>query len=103
MGRSGPARDRLGRAAEVLFIAAVLAIPDPRGRPAEGREAADALHARFADPASDFLSLLNLWRFVRERQRELTGNQFRKRLKVEHLHVLRIREWQDLVSQLRQA
>jgi len=93
----------LGCAAEVTVIAAALSIQDPRERPAEGREEADALHARFADPQSDFLSLLNLWNFVRERQRDLTGNQFRKRLKAEHLHVLRIREWQDLVAQLRQA
>jgi ATP-dependent helicase HrpA len=103
MGRMVLAADELGCAAEVTVIAAALSIQDPRERPAEGREEADALHARFAEPQSDFLSLLNLWNFVRERQRDLTGNQFRKRLKAEHLHVLRIREWQDLVAQLRQA
>ncbi len=103
MGRMVLEADALGCADEVTVIAAALSIQDPRERPAEGREEADALHARFADPASDFLSLWNLWNFVRERQRELTGNQFRKRLKAEHLHVLRIREWQDLVAQLRQA
>jgi ATP-dependent helicase HrpA len=103
MGRMVLAAEELGCAAEVTVIAAALSIQDPRERPAEGRAEADALHARFADPASDFLSLLNLWGYVRERQRELSGNQFRKRLKAEHLHVLRIREWQDLVAQLRQA
>ncbi|MEA2177550.1 MAG: ATP-dependent helicase HrpA, partial [Solirubrobacteraceae bacterium] len=103
MGRMVLEADALGCAEEVTVIAAALSIQDPRERPAEGREEADALHARFADPQSDFLSLLNLWNHVRERQRELTGNQFRKRLKAEHLHVLRIREWQDLVAQLRQA
>jgi ATP-dependent helicase HrpA len=103
MGRMVLEADALGCADEVTVIAAALSIQDPRERPAERREEADALHARFADPGSDFLSLLNLWNFVRERQRELTGNQFRKRLKAEHLHVLRIREWQDLVAQLRQA
>jgi ATP-dependent helicase HrpA len=103
MGRMVLAADELGCAAEVTVIAAALSIQDPRERPADARAEADALHARFAEPSSDFLSLLNLWTFVRERQRELTGNQFRKRLKAEHLHVLRIREWQDLVAQLRQA
>jgi ATP-dependent helicase HrpA len=103
MGRMVLAADELGCAQEVTVIAAALSIQDPRERPADAREEADALHARFADPSSDFLSLLNLWELVRERQRELTGNQFRKRLKAEHLHVLRIREWQDLVAQLRQA
>jgi ATP-dependent helicase HrpA len=103
MGRMVLEADELGCADEVTVIAAALSIQDPRERPAEHREEADALHARFADPGSDFLSLLNLWNFARERQRELTGNQFRKRLKAEYLHVLRIREWQDLVAQLRQA
>ena len=103
MGRMVLEADALGCADEVTVIAAALSIQDPRERPAEHREEADALHARFADPGSDFLSLLNLWTFARERQRELTGNQFRKRLKAEYLHVLRIREWQDLVAQLRQA
>ena len=57
----------------------------------------------FADPDSDFIAYLNLWRYLRERQRELSSNQFRKRCLAEYLHHLRIREWQDLVEQLRQA
>ena len=95
--------DRLGCAQEVLVIAAALSIQDPRERPVERRQAADELHARFTDEDSDFLAYRNLWNHLREQQRELSGNQFRKRCKAEYLHYLRVREWQDLVSQLRQA
>ena len=86
-----------------LVIAAALSIQDPRERPTEQRQAADAQHARFADKDSDFLAYLNLWAYVREKQRELSGSAFRRLCRAEHLHYLRIREWQDLVEQLRQA
>jgi ATP-dependent helicase HrpA len=95
--------DRLGCAQEVIVVAAALSIQDVRERPAEHQQAADQLHARFADEHSDFQAVLNLWRYLREQQRELSSNQFRKRCKSEYLHHLRIREWQDLVGQLRQS
>src|SRR4051812_22832152 len=95
--------DRLGCADEVIVIAAGLSIQDPRERPVEKQAQADQSHARFADEHSDFISYLNLWRHLRERQRELSGSQFRKLCHAEYLHYLRVREWQDLVGQLRQA
>jgi ATP-dependent helicase HrpA len=95
--------DRLSCTEEVIVIAAALSIQDPRERPVEQRAQADQQHARFADEHSDFLAFLNLWNHLREQQRELSGNQFRKRCKAEFLHYLRIREWQDLVGQLRQS
>jgi ATP-dependent helicase HrpA len=103
LGRMVLEAGRLGCADEVMVIAAALSIQDPRERPADQRQAADELHARFADPSSDFLAYLNLWRYLREQQRALSGNQFRRRCKAEYLHHLRVREWQDLVAQLRQA
>jgi ATP-dependent helicase HrpA len=95
--------DRLGCADEIVVIAAALSIQDPRERPVEHRAQADQAHARFNDPdaQSDFLALLALWRYLREQQRELSGNGFRKRCKAEFLNYLRVREWQDLVGQLR--
>src|SRR5262245_28208574 len=90
-------------AGAVLIIAAALSIQDPRERPADAREAADARHARFAEPGSDFLSLLNLWDHVRDQQRELSGSAFRRMCRREYLHYLRVREWQDVYGQLRQA
>jgi ATP-dependent helicase HrpA len=88
---------------EVLIIAAALSIQDPRERPAESREAADAMHARFAEPGSDFLAFLRLWDYLRERQRELSSSAFRRMCRREYLHYLRVREWQDLYGQLREA
>ncbi len=95
--------DRNGCVREVMVIVAGLSIQDPRERPAEKRQAADQLHARFADPDSDFMAYLNLWNHVKERQQELSGNRFRRECKQEYLHYLRIREWQDIYGQLRQV
>ncbi|MDP9428985.1 MAG: ATP-dependent RNA helicase HrpA, partial [Actinomycetota bacterium] len=101
MARMVVEADRRGVLEEVLVIAAGLTIQDPRERPSEHQQAADAAHARFADENSDFLGLLNLWRYVTEQQDALSGSQFRRTLKREFLHYLRIREWQDLYGQLR--
>jgi len=86
---------------EVIVIAAALAIPDPRERPADKEDAARAKHARFADEHSDFMSFLNLWRYLTEQRKERSGNSFRRMCREEFLHYLRVREWQDLVGQLR--
>jgi ATP-dependent helicase HrpA len=101
MGRMVVEADRRGVLDEVLVIAAGLTIQDPRERPTEHQQAADQLHGRFADENSDFLALLNLWRYLGEQQEALSGNQFRRTVKREFLHYLRIREWQDLHGQLR--
>jgi ATP-dependent helicase HrpA len=87
---------------EVLIVTAVLSIQDPRERPLDKREAADAKHARFRDPESDFVTYLNLWNYLTEQQRELSSNQFRRLCRTDFLNYLRVREWQDLESQLRQ-
>lgn len=86
---------------EVLVLAAALSIPDPRERPADREEAARQKHARFADENSDFVSYLNLWRYLREQRKERSGSAFRRMCRDEFLHYLRIREWQDLAGQLR--
>ncbi len=85
---------------EVLAIVAGMTIQDPRERPLDRREQADAAHARFVDPTSDFLTLLNLWNHLEEQQRELSGSAFRRACKAEFLNYLRVREWQDLYRQL---
>jgi len=92
--------ERLGVRDEVTAIVAGLSVQDPRERPAEARAAADSAHARFTDPGSDFLTLLNLWRYLGERQAELSGNAFRRMCRAEYLNVLRVREWQDVNRQL---
>jgi ATP-dependent helicase HrpA len=101
IGRMILAADAEGCVHEVLVLAAALSIPDPRERPADKEEAARAKHARFADEHSDFVSYLNLWRYLRQQRRDLSGSAFRRMCRQEFLHYLRIREWQDLVGQLR--
>ncbi|MGW5178889.1 ATP-dependent RNA helicase HrpA [Streptomyces sp. NPDC004082] len=93
--------DKNGCVREVMVIAAALSIQDPRERPAEKQAQADQSHARFRDETSDFLAFLNLWRYVREQQKERGSSSFRRMCKQEYLNFLRIREWQDIYSQLR--
>ncbi len=103
LGRMILESGRNGCAREVLVITAALSIQDPRERPADAREAADAMHRRFAEPGSDFLSFVTLWDYLREQQRKLSGSAFRRMCRREYLHYLRVREWQDVYEQLRQA
>ncbi|WP_369215511.1 ATP-dependent RNA helicase HrpA [Streptomyces flavofungini] len=93
--------DKNGCVREVMVIAAALSIQDPRERPSEKQAQADQQHARFKDETSDFLAFLNLWRYVREQQKERGSSSFRRMCKAEYLNFLRIREWQDIYSQLR--
>jgi len=85
---------------EVMVIVAGLTIQDPRERPVIKRVQADALHARFSDPTSDFLTLLNLWNYIEINQKKLSSSAFRKLCKNDFLNYLRVREWQDLVRQI---
>ena len=94
---------RTGVVREVMAIVAGLTIQDPRERPLEKRAQADQQHARFADPTSDFLTLLNLWNHLEKKQRELSSSAFRRMCRAEYLNYLRIREWQDLYRQLRRT
>jgi ATP-dependent helicase HrpA len=91
-----------GTSREVMAIVSGLTIQDPRERPLERRAQADQQHARFADPTSDFLSLLNLWNYLETQQKELGSSAFRRLCKTEFLNYLRVREWQDVYKQLRQ-
>ncbi|NUR08494.1 MAG: ATP-dependent RNA helicase HrpA [Nocardioidaceae bacterium] len=95
--------DKRGCLREVLVVCAALSLQDPRERPAELQAQADQKHARFRDQTSDFLTWLNLWRYVRTQQRDLSSSAFRRMCRAEFLNYLRIREWQELEAQLRQV
>ncbi|MFP5283246.1 MAG: ATP-dependent RNA helicase HrpA, partial [Actinomycetes bacterium] len=127
LGRMLVEAGRRGVAWDVLPIVAALAIPDVRERPTEKQAEADALHRRFwadtaaaatqesrlqpASPgeagaprdASDIAAIWRLWDYLRQQRNELSGNAFRRMCRDEYLNFLRIREWQDLVSQLREV
>lgn len=93
----------LGCIEQIFAIVSALSIQDPRERPHEKQQAADEKHSRFKDKQSDFVSLLNLWAYIAEQQRELSNSQFRKLCQREFLSYIRIREWQDIYSQLKQT
>ena len=103
LGRMLLAADRLGCLADVLVIVSAMSIQDPRERPLDHQQAADTSHKRFVQPDSDFLSYLTLWTYLREQREELSHSKFRKMCKAEYLHYVRIREWHDVHSQLRQS
>ncbi|WP_417689196.1 ATP-dependent RNA helicase HrpA [Pseudidiomarina sp.] len=103
LGRMVLAAREFGCVREVMVITAALSIQDPRERPQQAQQKADEFHQRFHDKDSDFMSYLKLWEYLREKQRELSKSQFRKQLKSEFLHFLRVREWQDVYSQIRQT
>lgn len=89
---------------ELLIIASGLSIQDPRERPLEQKDAANAAHKRFAHPDSDFLTLLNIWNDVHDQWEKLpTQSQRRKFCKSHFLSYVRMREWQDLHAQLEEA
>ena len=89
---------------ELLIIAAGLSIQDPRERPLDQREAADAAHKRFSNPQSDFLALLNIWDAVHDQWESIRTQGARRKFCRQHfLSYTRMREWQDLHAQLHGA
>lgn len=88
---------------ELIIISAGLSIQDPRERPQDKRAAADQQHEIYANKQSDFIALLNLWQDFKQQQKALTANQLRKWCRNHFINYLRMREWQDVVSQLKKS
>ncbi|WP_119717356.1 DUF3418 domain-containing protein [Cognatilysobacter tabacisoli] len=86
---------------EMLAIASFLGIQDPRERPADQRGAADAAHAEFADPKSEFVGIVKLWDAYHEASEAMTQSQLRKWADKHFLGFLRLREWRELHRQLK--
>lgn len=93
----------LGCLHEVMVITSALSIQDPRERPSDKQQASDEKHKRFVDKESDFITLINLWNYLKEQQQALSSNAFRQMCKKDYLNYLRVREWQDLYFQLHQS
>ncbi|OFJ29801.1 ATP-dependent RNA helicase HrpA [Vibrio cholerae] len=94
---------KIGCLKEVMIIASALSIQDPRERPSDKQQSADDKHRRFNHEDSDFLTLVNLWHYIGQQQKALTSNQFRRQCKLDYLNYLRVREWQDVYTQLHQS
>ncbi len=101
VGRIILAADDNGALAEVLPIAAALELPDPRDRPPDHRQAADQAHAEFADPRSDFISYLRLWRYYQQARDQHGRSKLTRELRKKFLSPTRMREWADVYRQLR--
>ena len=86
---------------ELLVIASGLAVQDPRERPMQKSQTADQSHQVFLDERSDFISYLNLWRWLDERKEELTNNKYKQLLEKRFINFLRVREWREVHRQLR--
>ncbi len=92
--------EKLHALRELLVIVAFLSIQDPRERPGDARQQADAAHAAFADPKSDFVGVLNLWRAYHDAHEELTQSKLRDWCGRHFLSFMRMREWRELHRQL---
>jgi ATP-dependent helicase HrpA len=92
--------EKLHSLREVLTIVSFLSVQDPRERPSDARQQADAAHAAFADPKSDFVGVLNLWREYHTVHEELTQSKLRDWCSRHFLSFMRMREWRELHRQL---
>jgi ATP-dependent helicase HrpA len=100
LGRMLVAADRLRCLHEVLIIVSGLAVQDPRDRPLDRQGSADQAHARFADPRSDFLALINLWNFFEQARQAHTRSGLKRELEKHFLSPMRMHEWRELHRQL---
>ena len=92
--------EKLHSLRDLLTIVSFLSIQDPRERPADARQQADAAHAAFADPKSDFVGVLNLWRDYGKAHEDLTQSKLRDWCTRHFLSFMRMREWRELHRQL---
>ncbi|MGN6520915.1 MAG: ATP-dependent RNA helicase HrpA [Dokdonella sp.] len=100
LGRMLVEAETRGVLRELLVLASFLSVQDPRQRPAEARQQADAAHAQFADPKSDFNAVLRLWAAYTAAHEELTQSKLRDWCEARFLSFLRMREWRELHRQL---
>jgi ATP-dependent helicase HrpA len=88
---------------EVSIIVAVLSVQDPREKPADKMQQADAKHLVFRHPESDFLTLLNVWNTFEEQKKHLSNSKLRKYCSENFLSYIRMREWFDIHAQIMQV
>ncbi|MFO0011361.1 MAG: ATP-dependent RNA helicase HrpA [Planctomycetota bacterium] len=100
IGRMLLASNENGCLHEMLVIAAALESQDPRVRPVDQAQAADAAHEKFRDPNSDFVSFLKIWDFYHRLREQLGRSRLERALRDQFLSLPRLREWSDVHRQL---
>ena len=100
LGRMLLAAGQRGCLAEVLVIAAVLEVNDPRVVPHDAQEKARAHHRAYPEAESDFLALLGIWIDYKVQVEALSRRQLRRWCEDRFLSPTRMREWDDLHRQL---
>ena len=91
-----------GCVAEVLIIASVLSVQDPRDQSQENRQASNEKFKLWQDEKSDFLGWIKLWEEINQQKKKLSQNLFAKWCKKNYLSWLRVREWQDIYRQIKE-
>lgn len=97
------AAGQLSCLSEVAIIVSALSIQDPREKPADKMPQADAKHAAFRHPESDFLTILNIWNEFEVQKKHLSNSKLRKYCTVNFLSYIRMREWFDIHAQIMQV
>ncbi len=101
VGRMILAAKKEGCLNEVMIIASVISMQDPRERPMDKREAADNAHAKFAGEGSDFMSYLKIWDWYAHAFKTKKSNKdLLNQCHVNFLSFLRLKEWRELYQQL---
>ena len=95
------ASDDQGCLTQMLIIVSALAVQDVRERPIEKAQAADTAHEMFVDEQSDFLTYLNLWRWIEQQRSELTNSRWQTALRKRFINPIRVREWREIYRQLK--
>lgn len=86
---------------EVIIITAALSSQDPRTRPADQQAEADAAHAAFHVPGSDFLSYIKIWeKFQHVFSTVKSRSKMRRFCRSHFLSWQRLREWHDIHEQI---
>lgn len=103
VGRMILAAKRENCLSEILIIASVLSMQDPRERPMDKREAADNAHSKFAAEHSDFMSYLKIWDFYDNALKTKKSNKdLLNQCHANFLSFLRLKEWRELHGQIKQ-
>jgi ATP-dependent helicase HrpA len=85
-------------------IVSALTVNDPKEKPRDAFTKAEAAHARFNDPASDFMTMFNIWTGCfgspEAGKASVRASDLKKFCKAHFMSFKRMREWQDVHEQI---